>query len=29
MLHLFLEELRIAKDCFGPMGEGTHDTIFC
>ena len=29
MLHFFLEELRIATDCFGPMGEGTSDTVFC
>ena len=28
MLHLFLQELRIATDCFGPIGEGTDDTIF-
>ena len=29
MLHFLLNELRIATDCFGPMGEGTNDTIFC
>ena len=29
MLHFFLEELRIATDCFSPMGGGTNDTIFC
>ena len=26
MLNFFLEEIRIATDCFG---EGTNDTIFC
>ena len=29
MLHFFLKELRIATDCFGPMDEGTNDTVFC
>ena len=28
MLQFFLQELRIATCCFGPMGEGTADTIF-
>ena len=28
MLHFFLEEFRIAIDCFGPMGQGTNDTVF-
>ena len=28
MLHFLLKKLRIAADCFGPMGEGTNDTIF-
>ena len=28
MLHFFLEELWIATHCFGPMGEGTNNTVF-
>ena len=27
MLHFFLEELWIATNCFGPMGEGTNNTV--
>ena len=29
VLHFLLKEFRIATDSFGPMGEGTNDTIFC
>ena len=29
MLHFLLKELKVATDCFGPMGEGTNDTIYC
>ena len=28
MLHFFLQELWITMNCFGPIGEGTNDTIF-
>ena len=28
MLHFFLEQLWIAANSFGPMGEGTNDTVF-
>ena len=28
MLQFFLGKLRIATNSFGPMGEGTNDTIF-
>ena len=27
MLHSFLGELWIATESFGPMGEGTNDTV--
>ena len=26
MVHFFLEQLRIAAHCFGPMGKGVNDT---
>ena len=27
--HFFVEKLRIATHCLGPMGEGVHNTKFC
>ena len=29
MIHFFVEKLRIATHCFGPMGEGINYTKLC
>ena len=28
VLHFLVEKIRIATNCFGPMGEGTNNTKF-